>query len=73
MNHIINSIFFHFWSATDVDECLEAALGNIQLCSVELMCINTEGSYKCDCPDGTVHDTDSQRCTVPGILIISLC
>ena len=38
---------------TDIDECLLRAMDGIQLCSNQMVCINTEGSFTCRCPSGT--------------------
>ena len=40
----------HFLS--DVDECLEAALYNTELCAQNTTCLNTEGDYECPCIPG---------------------
>ena len=34
----------------DIDECLSGP------CTSDLICNNTDGSYSCDCPDGTVDN-----------------
>ena len=40
----------------DVNECLEAALmENVTLCAGQQLCENTDGSYTCKCPPGTVE------------------
>ena len=36
----------------DVDECVEAALYNIELCKENSICLNTEGTYECPCISG---------------------
>ena len=37
---------------SDVDECMEAALYGIELCSENTVCLNNEGSYECPCISG---------------------
>ena len=37
----------------DIDECLQAALSGVNLCSDQLICSNTNGHYACLCPTGT--------------------
>ena len=34
----------------DIDECLSSP------CSSDMICNNTDGSYTCDCPDGTIKN-----------------
>ena len=38
---------------TDIDECLQGAMDGTQLCSNQMICSNTEGSFACLCPSGT--------------------
>ena len=37
---------------SDIDECLEAAVYNIQLCTQNTVCVNTDGTYECPCISG---------------------
>ena len=40
----------------DVNECLDTALmENVTLCAGQQLCENTDGSYTCKCPPGTVE------------------
>ena len=41
----------------DIDECAE----NIDSCSHD--CVNTDGSYYCSCPNGSVLISDNKTCT----------
>lgn len=39
----------------DIDECLDNALSSDEpLCDTTQLCVNTNGSYLCVCPPGTV-------------------
>lgn len=40
----------HFLS--DIDECLEAAVYNIELCTDNTACLNAQGGYECVCVAG---------------------
>ena len=45
----VSDIFFSILINTDIDEC---SLGAADCHSTLAECINTEGSYKCECVDG---------------------
>jgi hypothetical protein len=47
-----------FVSFLDVDECLQ----HPNLCEPLGSCINTQGSYRCQCPDGYHVDESGTRC-----------
>ena len=51
--------FYH----PDINECERAGGG----CHYSNSCINTVGSYICDCPEGCVLDEDKKTCR--GILM----
>ena len=38
--------------STDIDECRMAALNNSVICTNDMQCTNTLGSFKCDCVSG---------------------
>lgn len=62
-------IFVHF--AIDVNECLD----NNGMCSHD--CVNTEGSYYCECPTGYIlgpnsHDCQGEYCCVFKCTLYSL-
>uniref|UniRef100_G1SJ88 Collagen and calcium binding EGF domains 1 n=1 Tax=Oryctolagus cuniculus TaxID=9986 RepID=G1SJ88_RABIT len=46
------------WSQTDIDEC---ASSNETLCAH--ICVNTAGSYRCECQEGYVREDDGRTCT----------
>ena len=48
----------------DIDECLSGP------CSSDLTCINMDGSYSCDCPDGTINNGTDCICKKFIILIV---
>ena len=50
----------------DHNECLEAALSGVMLCNNNTMCVNTFGSYICECPVGTEFSFSDNRCKVRG-------
>lgn len=50
-------IFFS-WSLTDIDEC------STNTDSCQQQCINTEGSYLCDCGEGFALNSDGRTCRV---------
>ena len=49
---------------TDIDECLNSVLNNIQLCIDAQFCENTPGSFKCQCPPGTQLNTGGEICEI---------
>ena len=52
---------------TDIDECLNSVLNNIQLCIDAQFCENTPGSFQCQCPPGTQLNTGGERCEIKPI------
>lgn len=50
-------------ACADVDECTDAKSNN---CQYRDLCINTQGSYQCNCPVGYHGDgrTDGEECMV---------
>ena len=49
-----NGLIISFVSFTDINECLDA------LCSHQ--CINSVGSYRCECPTGYVLQPNKHDC-----------
>ena len=49
---------------TDIDECLNSVLNNIQLCIDAQFCENIPGSFQCQCPPGTQLNTGGERCEI---------
>ena len=47
--HSNNALLF----PTDINECVEAAMNNQQICNMTQSCENTLGSFQCICPGGT--------------------
>ncbi|RVW30820.1 Wall-associated receptor kinase-like 22 [Vitis vinifera] len=47
-----------YTTATDVDECMET---NNTLCKKGAFCINTNGSYYCNCPHGYLYRIDDKH------------
>ena len=45
-------IVIEVYYLSDVDECLKAAIYNIELCTQNTVCANTEGAYECPCISG---------------------
>ncbi len=45
----------------DVDECAVGG-GGAAACFGGMRCVNTVGSYRCDCPDGFRVDGDTGQC-----------
>ena len=43
----------------DINECLNSALNN---CTGDQICINTMGSYRCECPNGYEFKKDRISC-----------
>ena len=39
---------------TDINECIVAALNGTEICTPPMFCINLAGSYRCECPGGTI-------------------
>ena len=55
------------YSLTDINECQQAALNSIVICDDEsMLCMDTDGSFMCVCPQGTEF-IDGQ-CREPGEL-----
>lgn len=48
-------------TCADIDECEDRWPS---MCSQ--LCINTEGSYKCDCHPGYIMETDGRHCKITG-------
>ena len=38
----------------DINECSVAALNGTEICMPPMFCINLAGSYRCECPGGTI-------------------
>jgi len=60
-------------ACTNVDECVLALSAPIQTnvttngtqpanCDASAICIDTEGSYTCVCPAGTIENTNTRQC-----------
>ena len=45
---------------TDTNECVEGALSGSPPCPVGLICQNTDGSFTCDCPAGTMRNAQDE-------------
>ena len=39
---------------SDVDECVQAAINGTAICTGSMLCVNLNGGYKCECPEGTL-------------------
>lgn len=48
----------YIWFKPDIDEC---ASSNGTLCAH--ICINTLGSYRCECREGYIQEDDGKTCT----------
>ena len=53
-------LFFFFLFSTDVNECNPDVKGN---CSH--LCVNSQGSYYCKCPNGFQMSQDNKTCKCP--------
>jgi len=49
-----------FYLLADVNECLNET--TVNKCSTNAECINTEGSYICECPSGYMLLADQRTC-----------
>ena len=49
----------HCFDSKDIDECYEGT----DDCDMEMMCVNTNGSYECQCIEPETFAVDG-RCTV---------
>ena len=61
------------FSCVDINECVEAAMNNQQICNMTQSCENTLGSVQCICPGGTqlnmqVEKDKKCRESNPGLL-----
>lgn len=56
-NQSINQVVLFFYDSTDIDECIEL------LSNCSQLCIDTPGSYVCDCNLGYTLDSDGVSCT----------
>ena len=50
-----------FMALSDVNECALNAAG------CDHICVNTGGSYQCDCEDGFELQSDGKTCLPPGM------
>ena len=55
---VSETAFSAFGPNPDIDEC---ATSNETLCAH--MCINTVGSYRCECREGYIQEDDGRTCT----------
>ncbi|XP_059170016.1 mucin-4-like [Physella acuta] len=46
-------------TCVDINEC---KLSHLNLCSYQAGCINTNGSFNCSCPSGSMLDNDKRTC-----------
>nr|CEL66439.1 TPA: fibrillin-2 precursor, putative [Neospora caninum Liverpool] len=47
----------------DIDECAEFQKAGFRACKIdELICVNTPGSYECQCSEGLEYDADAASC-----------
>ncbi|RQX73320.1 calcium binding egf domain-containing protein [Toxoplasma gondii CAST] len=47
----------------DIDECAEFQKAGLRACKIdELICVNTPGSYECQCGEGLEYDEDAASC-----------
>ena len=54
-----------YHSLADIDECIVAALNGMVICDDEsMLCIDTDGSFTCVCPQGT--EFIDRQCRQPG-------
>ena len=54
-----NTLLLQYHLSVDIDECGTNNGG----CPEDMMCINTQGSYECDCRPGLTLDSDGVTCT----------
>ena len=45
---------------TDMDECVESAMSGSSACPEGRICRNTIGSFSCDCPEGTMLNSEGE-------------
>lgn len=65
----------------DIDECAEEGGKNGHHCLGKTKCVNTIGSYKCQCENGHDHTDDPYTCegtsnlltATPTVILICLC
>lgn len=66
---------------SDIDECAEEGGKNGHHCLGKTKCVNTIGSYKCQCANGHDHTDDPYTCegtsnlktATPTVILICLC
>ena len=45
---------------TDIDECVESALSGSPACPMGQICQNTVGGFTCECPVGTMRNSQDE-------------
>ena len=63
----IHSDVYH---SPDINECADAS---VSMCGSNAMCINTNGSFACECPPGFEGDTCSGEQSTAVSTYVSLC
>ena len=53
------------FSCVDINECVEAAMNNQQICDMTQSCENTLGSVQCICPGGTQLNMQGECVALP--------
>ena len=53
------------FSCVDINECVEAAMNNQQICNMTQSCENTLGSVQCICPGGTQLNMQGECMLIP--------
>ena len=48
------------YKTADVDECVESAMSGSSACPEGRICRNTIGSFSCDCPEGTMLNSEGE-------------